>query len=265
MTEQQAINAVVTTANGQVGYREGENNYNKYAAELDPLGIFYGAKQNQPWCATFDLWVFYKCFGLAAALEMLCSPKPTAIPLCKSGAQYFKTAGRWSTTPSLGAVVFFYVSGDINHQGIVTAINGKTITTVEGNSSDMVSRRTYTVGSSAIAGYGVPKWSVVVSEKESTTPEIPVEDGNGDNATTAPSVSTTAQIPMLSKGDKSEAVRAAQILLIGRGYTCGSYGADGDFGGATYAAVCRYQRTHELEADGIIGPQTWAKLLGVSA
>ena len=262
MTEQQAITKVIETANGQVGYREGANNYNKYSAELDKLGVTYGAKQNQPWCAEFDLWVFYKCFGIDKALEMLCSPNPTAIPLCKSGAQYFKSAGRWSKTPTLGAIVFFNVSGGINHQGIVTAINGKTITTVEGNSSDMVSRRNYTIGSSQIAGFGVPKWSVVAdSDNQSEKPtasEIPVSDSESPNNCEA-----TEKLPVLRKGDVGECVRAAQMLLNGRDCSCGVYGADGDFGNATLAAVLAFQRRNGLEADGEIGKMTWAKLLGV--
>lgn len=259
MTEQQAISAVVRTANEQVGTREGPNNWNPYAAALDPLGITYGAKQNLAWCGEFVLWVFYKCFGIDKALEMLCSPNPTAIPLCKSGAQYFKSAGRWSKTPSLGAIVFFYVSGGINHQGIVTAINGKTITTDEGNSTDMVSRRNYTIGSSQIAGYGIPKWSVVAKNATvEPSEEIPVSDSENPNNCEA-----TEKLPILRKGMTGECVRAAQMLLNGRDCSCGIYGADGDFGNATLAAVLAFQRRNGLEADGVIGQQTWAKLLGI--
>ncbi len=72
------------------------------------------------------------------------------------------------------------------------------------------------------------------------------------------------ELPVLSKGSKGEAVKAMQILLIGYGYTCGSYGADGDFGGATDIAVCNYQHDNRLAADGICGPATWAKLLGLA-
>ncbi len=73
----------------------------------------------------------------------------------------------------------------------------------------------------------------------------------------------TMKMRNLSKGCKGEDVRALQILLIGRGYTCGSYGADGDFGGATDAAVRNYQRDHGLGVDGIVGPATMGSLLGV--
>ena len=70
-------------------------------------------------------------------------------------------------------------------------------------------------------------------------------------------------IKMLQKGSKGDSVKALQTLLIGYGYSCGSWGADGDFGGGTDGAVKAYQKAHGLEVDGIVGPATWAKLLGV--
>ena len=70
-------------------------------------------------------------------------------------------------------------------------------------------------------------------------------------------------LPELSKGSKGETVRALQILLIGNECPCGSYGADGDFGGATKNAVVAFQWKNGLSTDGVVGPKTWAKLLGV--
>lgn len=70
-------------------------------------------------------------------------------------------------------------------------------------------------------------------------------------------------LPELHKGSKGKSVRALQILLIGNGCSCGSYGADGDFGSATKAAVVKYQYQNGLEDDGVVGPKTWAKLLGL--
>lgn len=67
---------------------------------------------------------------------------------------------------------------------------------------------------------------------------------------------------MLKKGSKGYQVKVAQTLLILNGYSCGPYCADGDFGGATHAATVKYQKDHDLAADGIIGPKTWACLLG---
>ena len=259
MTISEAKAKVISVANAEVGYREEDNNWNKYAAELDPLGITYGSKQNQPWCGEWVLWLFYRCFGVDNALKMLCSPKPTGIPLCKTGAQYFKDAGRWYSTPEIGDIVFYYYSGDINHTGIVTGVSGLSITTVEGNSSDMVARHVYSIGNNVIAGYGRPKWDIAAS----TPAEDPV---------VAPSVPATDQqtklsgLPTLQKGDRGEVVRAAQFLLNGRKCSVGIWGCDGDFGNGTQSAVLAFQRRNPSkcgEADGIIGERTWGALLGL--
>lgn len=72
----------------------------------------------------------------------------------------------------------------------------------------------------------------------------------------------SVEVPMLKRNDKGEFVRAAQLLLIGRGFRCGSCGSDGDFGPATQNAVQSFQRGYSLTIDGVIGPATWAALIG---
>lgn len=68
--------------------------------------------------------------------------------------------------------------------------------------------------------------------------------------------------PTLKKGDSGTWVTKMQTMLIQRGYSCGSYGADGKFGNATYAALVAFQRDHGLEPDGVCGKNTWAALEG---
>lgn len=57
----------------------------------------------------------------------------------------------------------------------------------------------------------------------------------------------------LSKGDKGEAVRQMQTMLIACGYFCGSTGADGDFGKNTLAGLIAFQTAAGLTADGVYG------------
>ena len=71
----------------------------------------------------------------------------------------------------------------------------------------------------------------------------------------------TTVFPQLSKGDKGDKVRVLQELLRGKGYDLGTYGADGDFGGVTRGAVVAFQVRSGLSADGIVGKNTWRKLL----
>src|SRR5574344_745505 len=85
---------------------------------------------------------------------------------CKYSASFYQTHGAYYQYPEVGDQVFFYYSGDINHTGIVESVTGSgsswsSITTIEGNTSDMVARRNYVRGNGVIAGFGRPNWSLV--------------------------------------------------------------------------------------------------------
>lgn len=71
------------------------------------------------------------------------------------------------------------------------------------------------------------------------------------------------QKPTLRRGSKGSYVTLAQTKLIQKGYDCGNFGADGEFGAATERAVRAFQKDHTDEAgnpltvDGVIGQKTW--------
>ena len=64
----------------------------------------------------------------------------------------------------------------------------------------------------------------------------------------------------LTKGDEGEAVRVMQTMLIACGYSCGSTGADGDFGKNTLAGLIAFQNAAGLTADGVYGEADKAAL-----
>jgi peptidoglycan hydrolase-like protein with peptidoglycan-binding domain len=76
--------------------------------------------------------------------------------------------------------------------------------------------------------------------------------------------------PTIMRGSTGQAVKDAQQNLADRGYPVGPTGVDGIFGNHTYHAVIRYQTDRAtgefwalslpLAIDGIVGPQTWARL-----
>jgi hypothetical protein len=68
--------------------------------------------------------------------------------------------------------------------------------------------------------------------------------------------------PLLRQGATGGAVREVQDLLRRHG---ASLVLDGDFGPATAAAVREFQRRAGLAADGVVGPNTWARLAAVPA
>lgn len=250
MKIEDAKRKLIAWANDQVGYREGENNWNKYADNAD-LRTLYGWKpQNEPWCDTFVDTGFIECFGLELASKLTYQPIGKGSAACRYSAGFYSAHEAFYQTPQIGDQVFFYYDDGINHTGIVTQVGMGAITTVEGNSSDMVARRTYAMNSTHIAGYGRPNWSAVIAESEK-----PSND--------APKSPPITGLPELQRGDKGEVVRAAQFLLNGRDFSCGIWGADGDFGNMTEAAVLAFQRRNGLEADGVIGRVTWSYLLGL--
>ena len=89
-----------------------------------------------------------------------------------------------------------------------------------------------------------------------------LESGGSVAATTSKEVCNVT-LRVLRKGSTGKDVRALQRLLIAAGYSCGKYADDGDFGSGTESAVRAYQKARGLTADGIVGANTWGKLLGV--
>lgn len=67
-----------------------------------------------------------------------------------------------------------------------------------------------------------------------------------------------ALVITVRNGSSGDAVRAAQSQLRAHGY---SITVDGAFGPATESAVRSFQRSAGLTVDGVVGPNTWAKLV----
>jgi len=65
-----------------------------------------------------------------------------------------------------------------------------------------------------------------------------------------------ATVKTLKKGSKGEAVKKLQQRLLDLGYKLPKYGADGDYGNETVAAVKAFQKDWGLKQDGVAGPET---------
>jgi cell wall-associated NlpC family hydrolase len=128
---------VVDVARGQIGYREGVGNANKYG----PKGY---------WCSNFATWVWQKSGvdigilpftgdvyewgrdrGLAYGKNDLDQAKPGDVLLFGTGPQSPQTS---------------------THIGIVESVHGNQVTLIEGNSADQVRRVTHTLSSSTFYG-----------------------------------------------------------------------------------------------------------------
>lgn len=129
------------------------------------------------------------------------------------------------------------------------------------------------------AYYNYPWDCVLRFEDEPAEAEIPVNRSEFPNgsADSRPmlrkdtNVPTVTGLPTLRRGASGPVVEAAQLLLIGRGYPCGGSMAidgreepDGVFGPVMSVSVFRWQSDHGLDDDSIIGPVTWASLMGLN-
>lgn len=72
---------------------------------------------------------------------------------------------------------------------------------------------------------------------------------------------TLAGCPVLRKGTQGNITKLLQEKLVKLGYN--TNGVDGIFGNGTYSAVREFQKTRGLSIDGIVGQNTWRKLLNL--
>lgn len=140
MNKDKAIDALIATAQAEIGYMEkqsnaqlddkntnvGDGNYTKYWRDLKPI------YQGQPWCAVFVSWIMYKTFGLETAKKLLKHENDFPYVYCPTlGARFTKYAN-----PQRGDIVIFYRNGTFAHTGIVTKVEGDKFYTIEGNTSN---------------------------------------------------------------------------------------------------------------------------------
>lgn len=167
---------VIAVAVEQIGYKEkrsnsqlddksanaGSGNYTKYARDFDQkYPKWYNGKKNGfAWCDMFVDWCFLTAFGYEKALSLLCQPERSAGAGCTYSLRYFKNKGQFYTKdPQPGDQIFFGTSLDNStHTGIVESVDKKQVHTIEGNTSDQVARRNYSLTNSRILGYGRPAY-----------------------------------------------------------------------------------------------------------
>lgn len=184
------------------------------------------------WCDTPDSEPIYK-----AAQDVAVSGLFMACP----------ESGSIGTMPDLPGVCVFM--RDMSHVGVY--IGDGYVVEATGHARGVVKTK---LAGRGWALWGKPRW--ITYEQATAVPVTPAEQP----ASTVKTYDT--KLPMLSIGCKSQAVTSLQRLLVGRYYNIGRGGIDGDFGNDTRLAVLNFQKNYHLERDGIVGPETWAKLIG---
>lgn len=140
MNKDKAIDALIATAQAEIGYMEkksnaqlddktanvGNGNYTKYWRDLKP------SWNGSAWCAVWVSWCMYKTFGLETAKKLLKHENDFPYVYCPTlGARFTKYAN-----PQRGDIVIFYRNGTFAHTGIVTKVEGDKFYTIEGNTNN---------------------------------------------------------------------------------------------------------------------------------
>ena len=275
------IEKLISIAKNEVGYLEkqnnsnlysktanvGYNNYTKYWAEVLPEW------QGQPWCAVFVTWCFEKAFGKENARKLLKHYPYTYCPTMKS-------LFTLNANPKVGDIVIFYYGGQFAHTGIVIKVNGDYFETIEGNTNNgntivpnggSVCKKSYYNSKLPGTKFCTPNWSLINNAPSSTTSknwiaELQAEcNRQGFSKQVVDGVAgpnTLNGCPLLQYSASGNITKILQQRLTNLGYS--TNGIDGMFGQNTKKAVMQFQAKNGLVVDGIVGKNTWSKLLRLS-
>lgn len=129
---------------------EGTNDGSKYWEYV--MGSRFVDGSATPWCACFVSWCANEC----GFIEDGTFPKSASVAVYKS---YYSERNLYHEadgyTPRQGDLIIF---GGTSHIGIVQYSEGGRVVTIEGNTSDAVHSRSYSLNSSYITGYCTPEY-----------------------------------------------------------------------------------------------------------
>ena len=159
------MNNILDLARKEIGYEEDKNGYNKYNLE------YYGRNSAQPWCVVFIWWLFKHC-GLS---NLFYGGNKTAS--CGTLFNYYKSKGKTVPVNQMrpGDLVEFTFNGVQHcHIGVCESFDGKNVTTIDGNTSE--------VGSQDNGGHVLRRtrgiscvYGVIRPYDETPTPTAPTE------------------------------------------------------------------------------------------
>lgn len=173
MTEKAIRQLVADTAKGFIGYKVSNGTHREIIDIYNghkPLARGYKVKYTaDDWCA-----VFVSSVGIKLGLQYLMFPECS----CHYMVQLYKKAGRWEENdayvPQIGDIVQYDWqdsgkgdnTGTPDHVGIVIAVDGTTMTIVEGNLNYSVASRKLTVNGRYIRGYCCPDYASMADEEQ---------------------------------------------------------------------------------------------------
>lgn len=218
-----AATAYLREIASHIGKREiGTTNRQEFGREYGWNGV--------PWCH-----IFVSVCARRAGVKGLIPWTASTV----EGSEWWQGRGQWHRGKKgarPGDICYFWSveKGRVGHVGVVERVlpDGRLVT-IEGNTRNPNKRggSEYNGGGvyrrirRTIYGYGRPDWSRVKRWAPGSR--------------------------VVRRGDVGEDVKAVQRIV-------GAHPVDGDFGPDTERKVKAWQSQHQLEADGVVGPATWA-------
>ena len=151
--------AMTALARTQIGYRETGNNLTKYNEWLGRIPGYPHNGFGYPWCHSFLSWLLAQTDNASAG------PRTAG---CAVGVAWFRTRGRYHSTPRVGDFVYFGAGG-ATHVELVIGVSSSSITTIGGNTGgslngayfngDGVYQKSISRSSTRIHGYGRPDYA----------------------------------------------------------------------------------------------------------
>lgn len=239
---------VIAEARADLGMKESPpgSNLVPITKAFGKIPGYPGGGYGYPWCAAAtSIWC--KAAGLKPNTDYPHTPSTI------TQYNWAKSNNRWFSTPKVGDLVLYTnnrTAGGIYHVELVEAVSASSITTIGGNTSgtagniqgngDGCYRKTISLSNARIYGYVRPRYAGAT--------EAPAKPWDGKSYPGH----------LVRYGDTGAEVKVVQTMLKKHGVILD---ADADFGPATEKAVLAFQTRNRLEADGVVGPTTWAALM----
>ena len=174
MTELELRKKAVAKFKDWLGYSEADGRYRQivdlYNA-IRPLPVGYALKYSDEWCAA-TVSAVGQALGMTDVILPECS--------CPRMIELYAERGRWieddAYVPQIGDIIMYDWQdtgagdnrGNPDHVGMVAAVNGTTLTIIEGNNGNVVACRTLQINGRCIRGYCLPNYAAKATTKPST-------------------------------------------------------------------------------------------------
>ena len=197
----------INIAKSQVGTKEspaGSNHvkYNKW---------YYGSQSGNPWCAAFVSWCMNETFNGDTKTMKKVFRGPKAAAVSDLYDRFRKAKAFTKTDPQPGDIVIY--KNGTSHTGLVEKVNGKKVTTIEGNTSakgfnsngGCVAEKHITVGQpTRLTGFGRPNWDAAGGKGTTDTKKSSKKKDSSKKSDTKSKTTTKKKTDTKSKASSSK-------------------------------------------------------------